>query len=57
MVCADVVLKEGFDFKNEKLKIKKHCMQKLDSFKIPVRIREIESVNFTNRFKKERKNN
>ena len=57
MVCADVVLKEGFDFKNEKLKIKKHCIQKLDPFKIPVRIREIESVNFTNRFKKERKNN
>lgn len=56
MVCADIVLKEGFDFKNEKLKIRKHCIQKLDSFKVPVRIREIESVNFTNRFKKERKN-
>lgn len=57
MVCADVVLKEGFYFKNEKVRIKKHCIQKLDPFKIPVRIREIESVNFTNRFKKERKNN
>lgn len=57
MVCAEVVLKEGFDFKNEKLKIKKHCVQKLDSFKIPVRIREIEYVNFTSRFKKERNKN
>lgn len=57
MVCADIVLKDGFDFKKEKLKIKKHCIQKLDPFKIPVRIREIESVNFTSRFKKERKNN
>jgi acyl-CoA synthetase (AMP-forming)/AMP-acid ligase II len=56
MVCADVVLKEGFDFKNEKLKIKKHCIQKLDSYKVPVRIREIESINFTNRFKKDRNN-
>ena len=55
MVCADVVLKEGFDFKNEKIRIKKHCIQRLDPYKIPVRIREIEFVNFTNRFKKDRK--
>lgn len=57
IVCADVVLKKGFDFKSEKINIKKHCMNKLDPFKVPARIREIDSVNFTNRFKKERNNN
>lgn len=57
IVCAEVVLKEGFEFIKEKGKIKKHCMQRLDSYKVPVRIREIDSVNFTNRFKKQRINN
>lgn len=57
IVCAEVVLKNGFDFKSEKINIKKHCINKLDSYKVPARIREIDSVNFTNRFKKERNNN
>ena len=52
MVCVDVVMKEGFVFKNEKLKIKFHCRQKLESFKVPTRIIEIDKVLFTNRFKK-----
>jgi acyl-CoA synthetase (AMP-forming)/AMP-acid ligase II len=55
MVCADVVMKEGFVFKNEKLKIKSHCRQKLESFKVPTRIIEIDKVLFTNRFKKDRR--
>ena len=54
MVCADIVMKQGFDFKNEKLRIKKHCMQKLDSYKVPVRITQILNVEVTNRFKKSR---
>jgi acyl-coenzyme A synthetase/AMP-(fatty) acid ligase len=54
MVCAEVVLKNGFDFKTEKLNIKQHCKLKLDSFKVPVRITEINAVLFTNRFKKNR---
>lgn len=52
MVCADVVMKQGYDFKNEKLNIKKYCMQKLDSYKVPVRITHISQVEVTNRFKK-----
>lgn len=54
MVCAEIVLKKGFDFKVEKGNIKHHCKLKLDSFKVPVRITEIDSVLFTNRFKKNR---
>jgi acyl-CoA synthetase (AMP-forming)/AMP-acid ligase II len=54
MVCAEIVLKKGFDFKLEKVNIKQHCKLKLDSFKVPVRITEIDSILFTNRFKKNR---
>jgi acyl-coenzyme A synthetase/AMP-(fatty) acid ligase len=54
MVCAEIVLKKGFDFKIEKVNIKQHCKLKLDSFKVPVRITEIDTVLFTNRFKKNR---
>jgi acyl-CoA synthetase (AMP-forming)/AMP-acid ligase II len=54
MVCAEIVLKNGFDFKKEKVNIKQHCKLKLDSFKVPVRITEIDAVLFTNRFKKNR---
>jgi acyl-CoA synthetase (AMP-forming)/AMP-acid ligase II len=54
MVCAEVVLNDGFDFKNEKILIKKHCKQRLDAYKVPVRIVEIDAVLFTNRFKKNR---
>lgn len=54
MVCAEIVLKKGFDFKVEKGNIRQHCKLKLDSYKVPVRITEIDSVLFTNRFKKNR---
>jgi acyl-CoA synthetase (AMP-forming)/AMP-acid ligase II len=54
MVCAEVVLKNGYDFKIEKLKIKQYCKQKLDTYKVPARIVEIDAVLFTNRFKKNR---
>jgi acyl-CoA synthetase (AMP-forming)/AMP-acid ligase II len=54
MVCAEIVLKQGFDFKTEKGNIKQHCKLKLDLFKVPVRITEIDAVLFTNRFKKNR---
>ena len=54
IVCAEVVLKRGFNFKEEKVKIKSHTKQKLDSYKIPSRIIEIDTVLFTDRFKKNR---
>jgi acyl-coenzyme A synthetase/AMP-(fatty) acid ligase len=54
MVCADIVLMDGFDFKEEKRKIKNFCINKLDSFKVPVRITQVQSVLYTDRFKKNR---
>jgi acyl-coenzyme A synthetase/AMP-(fatty) acid ligase len=55
MVCADVVIKAGFYFKEIKSLIKRHCLNNLDNYKVPARIREIDLVNFSNRFKKDRK--
>lgn len=54
MVCAEIVLKDGYIFKDEKLKIKSYCRQRLESYKVPTRMLEIDKVLFTNRFKKDR---
>jgi acyl-CoA synthetase (AMP-forming)/AMP-acid ligase II len=54
MVCAEIVLKKGFVFSEEKLKIKKICKQKLESYKVPLRITEIDEVLYTDRYKKNR---
>jgi acyl-CoA synthetase (AMP-forming)/AMP-acid ligase II len=55
MVCADIVLKKGFYFKEEKQKIKFFCKQKLENYKIPVRITEVNEILYTERYKKNRK--
>ena len=54
MVCAEVVLKRGFNVKEEKINIKRHTKKKLDSYKVPSRIIKIDAVLFTDRFKKNR---
>ncbi len=54
IVCADVVMKDGFNFKNEKMIIKAHCRNNLDSYKVPIRINEVHRINFSDRFKKKR---
>jgi acyl-coenzyme A synthetase/AMP-(fatty) acid ligase len=54
MVCADIVLKDGYIFKDVKLEIKSHCRQKLELYKIPTKLKEIDKVIFTKRFKKNR---
>jgi acyl-CoA synthetase (AMP-forming)/AMP-acid ligase II len=54
MVCADIVLKKGFVFSDEKNKIKNYCKQRLDIYKVPIRIVEIQGISFTDRFKKNR---
>lgn len=52
MVVADVVLLEGFDPKIEKTLIRNHCRGKLDAYKVPAKINFIESISFSERFKK-----
>lgn len=55
VVCAEVVLKNGFKFKEEKIKIKNFCKLKLENYKVPVRITQIEMVFYTERYKKNRR--
>jgi acyl-CoA synthetase (AMP-forming)/AMP-acid ligase II len=54
MVCADIVLRMGYNFTDEKRKIKNICKQKLANYKVPSKISEIDRVLYTERFKKQR---
>ena len=54
MVCAEVVLKNGYNLKEEKIKIKNFCKLKLENYKVPMRITQIEKVLYTERYKKSR---
>ena len=54
MVCAEVVLKNGYNLKEEKIKIKTFCKLKLENYKVPVRITQIQKVLYTERYKKNR---
>ena len=54
MVAAQVVLKEGFDQKEAKTLIRKHCKAQLDSYKVPAKFNFVEKTNFGERFKKKR---
>ena len=54
MVCAEVVLKNGYNIKEEKVKIKNFCKIKLENYKVPVRITQIREVLYTERYKKNR---
>lgn len=54
MVCVEVVLKNGYNLKEEKIKIKNFCKLKLENYKVPVRITQIEMVLYTERYKKNR---
>lgn len=58
IVCARVFVEPDsyFDEKNMKLKIKKLCKEKLESFKIPVKISLTNTPLYSNRFKKQRTN-
>lgn len=54
MVAVQVVLKEGFEQKEAKTLIRKHCKAHLDTFKVPVKFSFVENTNFGERFKKKR---
>ena len=55
IVVADVVLKADTDIKNLKYKIRNFCGDKLESYKIPIKINIVGSTNFGNRYKKIRR--
>lgn len=54
IVCAKVTLKESEDIKEFSKKLKGFCREKMQSFKIPVKIQLVEEPLFNERFKKRR---
>ena len=54
MVAAQVVLKDGFEQKDAKTLIRKHCKEQLDIYKVPAKFNFVEKTNFGERFKKKR---
>ena len=51
-VCCDVVLKPGVDANGIKILVRKFCKDKLDNFKIPIKVNVVQKTEFTQRFKK-----
>ena len=51
-VSCDVVLKSGVEADGFKILVRKFCKDKLDSFKIPVKVNVVQKTEFTQRFKK-----
>ena len=54
VVALQIVLKEGVDRKSAKIEIRKHCRERLDAYKVPVKFQFVERTNFGDRFKKKR---
>jgi len=54
MVALQIVVKEGVEKKDAKTQVRKHCKEKLDTYKVPVKFQFVEKTNFGGRFKKKR---
>lgn len=52
MVVVDVVINSDHGFHEIKSIIRNHCRKKLDPFKVPAKINIVESIEFSDRFKK-----
>lgn len=55
IVVAEIVIETGIEFNEIKKIIRKTCREQLDSYKNPVKILQILSIEFNERFKKNRK--
>jgi len=55
IVCAKVTPRKEENHKEFTKRIKKHCSQKLERFKVPVKIVFIDENQYGERFKKKRK--
>ncbi len=55
IVCCNVLLFEALDLNKLKKRIRKHCIKKLENYKIPVKINIIKKQQYSDRFKKMRK--
>lgn len=56
IVCAKIRISTKEDKKSFKIRLKKHCLKKLQNYKVPIKIRIDEEKQYTDRFKKIRIN-
>jgi acyl-CoA synthetase (AMP-forming)/AMP-acid ligase II len=56
MVFAEVYINDDVNPIIAKKDIRKYCQSKLEAYKVPAKIKIVDSINFTNRFKKLRNN-
>ena len=52
IICAKVKLIEPRDQKEFAMELKKYCQQKLEKFKVPVKVTFVDEEQFGDRFKK-----
>ena len=52
IVCANVRLVNSVDKKSFIVQLKRYCKEKLQSFKVPVKIKIIDKHQYSDRFKK-----
>ncbi|OHD14649.1 MAG: o-succinylbenzoate--CoA ligase [Spirochaetes bacterium GWB1_36_13] len=55
IVVADLVLKDGVESGKIKKEVRNFCKEKMDTYKIPVKINVVDKTNFSERFKKIRR--
>jgi hypothetical protein len=53
-VCANISITGKLDERRLMLEVKKHCMQKMERYKVPVKIHLSKEMQHTGRFKKKR---
>lgn len=56
-VFADVAVKPGYDTESARKEIRSFCFNRLSKFKVPSRIKIVEAISYSDRFKKIRKKN
>jgi len=55
IVCCNILLSEALDVNELKKRIRNHCIKKLESYKIPIKINIVQEQQHSERFKKMRK--
>ena len=55
IVCCNILLSEAIEINELKKRIRNHCIKKIESYKIPIKINIVKEQQHSERFKKMRK--
>ena len=56
-VAVKIVLKKNIDISQVKKIVRDYCKKRIENYKVPTKINVVDKIEFTERFKKNRKNN